>query len=489
MSNYIEPKSKNQVTMFNNLESMVSKSSVARIIDEIINYMDLKAGDFFNGETSVIGRPKHNPLLLLKLYIYCYFNGIRSSRKIEKECTRNIEIMWLMGEIVPDHKCISDFRKNNGKAIKKTLKEFLLICNMMGLLGKDLVAIDGTKVKASNSKNKCYTKNKLEEMLNYFERKIIEYERILSENDDRESKMETLAITESSITNIKEKLEETKLKIKEVTERKTKMEEENISQVTMTDKDSRLMKSSNKGFDVSYNAQIAVEGANHFIIATDVTNEVGDVTQLNNMSKKAIESLDIKHGEKTTIVADKGYYSASEILKCQEDDRLDVIVAISSSSSPSKNEKYNIENFIYNEKEDNYKCPEGITLINTSKPTSKEQIYKSAQLCQECTHKEECTKSVCRVISRNEKSKIKEKAKQKLHENMEIYNKRQTLAEHPFGTMKRTLGFTNYLTRGLKKVKIENILHVLAYNFKRLINIIKKKGGVCQFQQSVIKFE
>jgi hypothetical protein len=384
--------------------------------------------------------------------------------------------MWLMGEIVPDHKCISDFRKNNGEAIKKTFKEFLIICDMMGLLGKELIAIDGTKVKASNSKSRCYTKNKLQEMLNYFEKRVIEYEKILNENDERESKTETLEINTSNIQSIKEKLEETKEKIKNVTNQKEKMEKENITQVTMTDEDSRLMKSSNKGFDVSFNAQIAVESVNHFIIATDVTNEVSDVEQLSHMSNESLNSLNIKDGEIVTVVADKGYYSASEILKCQEDNRLDVILAVPNSASP-KNEKYSNDNFKYYEIEDNYKCPEGKILINVSKPTSKEQVYKNAAECQNCVHKSECTKAACREIIRNDKSAIKENAKKKFNENIDTYNKRQSLAEHPFGTMKRSLGFTNFLTRGIKKVKIENLLHVLAYNFKRLLNILKTKGG------------
>lgn len=482
MSKFIEPKPRNQITMFSSLDESIDKNNVVRIIDEIIDYMKLKNSDFYKNLETVLGRPKHNPILLLKLYIYCYFNGIRSSRKIEKECSRNIELMWLMGEIIPDHKCISDFRKNNGEAIKKTFKEFLIICDMMGLLGKELIAIDGSKVKASNSKSKCYTKNKLQEMLNYFEKRVIEYEKILNENDERESKLETLEINTSNIKSIKEKLEETKEKIKNVTNQKEKMEKENISQLTITDADSRLMKSSNKGFDVSFNAQIAVESVNHFIIATDVTNEVSDVEQLSLMSNESLKNLDIKESQTLTVVADKGYYSASEILKCKEDKRLDIIVAVPNSISHTKNPIYANENFIYDEIEDNYKCPEGIILINVSKPTSKEQVYKNATECQNCIHKSECTKAACREIIRNDKSAIKENAKKKLNENMETYNKRQSLAEHPFGTMKRSLGFTSFLTRGINKVKIENLLHVLSYNFKRLINILQTKGGVCQFQ-------
>jgi hypothetical protein len=380
-----------------------------------------------------------------------------------------------MGEIVPDHKCISDFRKNNGKAIKKTFKEFLTICDMAGLLGKSLVAVDGTKVRASNSKNKCYTPNKLQEMLNYFTKRVIEYERILNENDEKEAAKESLELQATNIEELKEKLNETRAKIEEVTARKKEMEDQNIKQITMTDQDSRLMKSPNKGYDVAYNAQIAVDSKHHIIVATDVTSQGSDVEQLSSMSEKVVENLNIEQGKKVVIVADKGYYSASELLKCEDDERIDPIVAIPGSSAPVLDEKYNIDNFRYDEKDDTYKCPEGSILVNTSRPTSREQVYKNASACQDCENRNNCTKGACREITRNEKSKIKEEAKQKLNDNADIYAERQKLVEHPFGTMKAALGFANYLTRGAEKVKTENILHVLAYNFKRLINIYKSK--------------
>jgi transposase len=450
---------------------MVSVDNIVRIIDEIINQMNLSISDFVNGGVSNFGRPAHNPILLLKLYIYCYFNGIRSSRKIEKECTRNIELKWLMGEIVPDHKCIANFRKNNGEAIKKTFREFLTMCDMLGLLGKSIVAVDGTKVRANNSKKKCYTPNKLQEMLNYFEKRVIEYERILTENDEKEDYKESLDLKRTNINDIKDKLKETKAKIDEITTRKKEMQIKNIKQITMTDTDSRLMKTANKGSDIAYNAQIAVDSKNHIIVATDVTNQVSDVEQLSNMSGKVVENLNIEKDEKIIIIADKGYYSAAELIKCSEDKRIDPIVAIPGTAAPVSDEKYNIDNFKYDEVSDTYKCPEGSNLVNVSKPTSKEQVYKNADACQACENRNKCTKAACREISRTEKSKIKEEAKQKLSDNTEIYAERQKLAEHPFGTMKATLGFTNYLTRGIESVKIENILHILAYNFKRVINI------------------
>lgn len=486
MSKFIQGQSRNQVTMFNSLDTMISENNIIRIIDEIINQMDLKESDFSNFKSGIIGRPSHNPILLLKLYIYCYFNGIRSSRKIERECTRNIELKWLMSEIVPDHKCISNFRKDNGEAINKTLKKFLVMCDMLGLLGKTVVAIDGTKMRADNSKGKCYTPNKLQEMLDYFEKRVIEYEKILNENDENESRIDALEINETKLVEIKEKLKKTKEKIDAVTEQKVKMEYEKQNQVTITDPDSRLMKSSNKGYDVAYNSQIAVDSKNHIIIATDVTNESSDVEQLSNMAAQAVNNLCIENdreNEKVIILADKGYYSASELLKCEEDKRIDVIVAVPSTSAPVKDEKYNVENFKYNEKEDTIICPEGNILLNSSNPTSKEQIYKNTKACKDCENKSKCTKAVCREISRSEKSIVREDAKTKLINNMDKYAQRQNLVEHPFGTIKRNLGFTYYLTRGIEKVKTENILHILAYNFKRLINIFENKGEVRLIEQ------
>jgi hypothetical protein len=242
------------------------------------------------------------------------------------------------------------------------------------------------------------------------------------------------------------------------------------------------MKASNKGYDVAYNSQIAVDSKHHIIIATDITNEVSDVEQLTNMATQAVDNLDIKKdksNEKVIILADKGYYSASELLKCEEDTRIDVIVAVPSASAPLKYQKYNVENFKYDENKDIIVCPEGNILSNSSNPTSKEQIYKNVNACINCENKIKCTKAVCREISRNKKSIIKEEAKKKLINNMDKYAQRQNLVEHPFGTIKRTLGFTYYLTKGIEKVKTENILHILAYNFKRLINILKNKGEVC----------
>lgn len=478
---YIESSSREQITLFS-LDTMVKKDSPVRIINEAIDNMNLKESDFANQKTTNLGRPGHNPILLAKLYIYSYFNGIRSSRKIEQECTRNIELMWLMGNIVPDHKCISDFRRNNKDALNKIFSEFLLICDMCDLLDKTLVAVDGTKIRANNSKNKCYTPNKLQEMLNYFEKRVNEYERILEENDEKESRSEKIEITATDISEIKNKLQETKDKIDEVTKRKEKMETEKTTQVTMTDSDSRLMKASNKGFDVSYNAQIAVENKNHIIVAIDVTNQSSDVEQLSNMATKIVENLKIEKSEKVVIPADKGYYSANEIMKCEEDERINVIVAVPNTSAPKKEEKYNIDNFKYNDTKDTFTCPEGQILIRVSKDTSKEQVYKNAEACNNCENKNKCTKAGCREITTNEKSKIREEAKIKLYNNLDKYAERQKLAEHPFGTIKRALGFTNFLMRGLEKVKIEHTLHVLAYNFKRFVNIIKQGGNLPIFK-------
>lgn len=474
MSKYIEGFNTNQYSLFPvSFDEMVEEDNPVRGICAIVDSMDETKLTFIHSKTKRTGRPPYNPVCMFKIYLYCYYNKIRSSRNIEKECKRNIELMWLTGGLAPDHKTIADFRKNNKRAIEAAHTEFIRICTELGLIGKHTIAIDGTKIKANNSRKNNVTISKLNKMIEHHDENIHEYLKQLSQND----------IAESTDT-IKSKLKKAQKKKIECEALIEEMESEGIREKSLVDPDSHQMGASNNGTDISYNVQNAVDEKEHIIVTTDVVTSPADQTQLYAMTEKTIEELLVSEDETVTIMADKGYWRNEDIVKCEEDSRINAIVAVPNEKGTQGFRK---SDFIYKEETDEYICPMGQSLKRWKGKTAS---YTNPSACKNCPNRDKCTKSARgRVIIRNECEKQIDAAKKRYKDNYELYKLRQQIVEHPFGTIKRALGFTYFLTRRLENVKTENFLHVITYNLKRVLNILKVPELVVQLNRIKAKNE
>lgn len=468
MSKYVEGFDVNQLTFFPmSFDDMIDDNNPVRGISAIVDTMNGDVLSFTHSKTKSTGRPPYNPVLMFKIYLYCYYNAIRSSRHIERECKRNIELMWLTGGLAPDHKTIANFRKENKKAIENAHREFIRICDDLKLIGKEVVAIDGTKVKANNSRKNNITISKLNKMIEHHEENIHEYMKQLSQND----------IAESTDT-IKSKLKKAKIKKQECQELISKMEEEGVREKSLIDPDSHKMGVSNNGTDIAYNVQSCVDEKEHIIVSTDVVTSPADQTQLYSMAKKVAEELGINESEVLTVLADKGYWRVEDIINCDFNDKINAIVAVPKDRGTPG---YRKSDFKYNRETDEYICPMGHIM---KRQKGKSATYTNVKACRECANRDKCTKSSRgRRILRNEHEDIIEEAINRYRENCELYKMRQQLVEHPFGTMKRTLGFTHFLTRRLENVKTENYLHVITYNLKRVLNIFRVPDLVEQLAQ------
>ena len=443
-------------------DEMISEDNPVRVLDAFVESLDMKELNFKNGDRqkSLAGRPSYNPKDLLKLYLYGYFNGIRSSRKLAKECERNIEMMWLINELKPDFRTISDFRKNNISNMKYVFKEFALLCDTLNLIGKEIVAIDGSKFRANNGRKKSYTKGKLEKQIKYYEENIQKYIEVL-DKEDLEEKDNKVKVSKKEI---QKKIEEAKKRIKELEEIKKEVEEK--GEISITDPDARHMKTSNNGTDISHNIQIAVDNKTDIVVALDVTSSPADQRQLSNMAIKSKQELGV---EKITVVADKGYWNGEELKKCEENN----ITTIVSSPEEQGNQEYKKSNFKYDKENDCYICPQG-NILNRQK--GKANKYHNSKVCKNCPKRDLCTKNKRgKIIERNEYEEIYKINKERQKENMQIYKTRQMIVEHVFGTVKRDLGYTYLLLRGNEKVKGESFMHFLIYNIKRVCNIKKTK--------------
>lgn len=476
MSRYICGENRDQLNMLPMcLDDMIAQDNIVRAIDAIIDNMDITLIGFTHSETKETGRKPYSPVDLFKLYTYSYYNGIRSSRKIEKECYRNIEVMWLINELKPDFKTIADFRKDNKKQIKLAFSKFSMICDELGLISKEIVAIDGSKFRANNGRKAYYTKNKLDKVLAHYAESAERYMALLDACDTQESDSQTTTLSRAEI---EEKIKGIKDRVSELEELAKRVEKEGT--LYMTDPDARLMRSNNGGGDISHNVQIAVEDKTHLIVTVDVTSESTDYKQFYNMASRAKEELKV---EEITAIADKGYYSAEEFAKCK-DKGINPIVSKANKSNFS-NINYSKLNFLYDKEKDVYICPQGHELSKYKNSREDSQLirYANNKACTSCPTKDLCTShKKGRTVSRKKNDHFADEVDKRTKEYMELYKKRQRLAEHPFGTIKRSLGFTYFLTRGTESVRTESLMHFLVYNIKRVINTVGVEKLIGQLQ-------
>lgn len=467
---YIEGINRNQTILFPEIvDDYIEEDNPVQFIDVFVDGLDLVELDFKYSTTANTGRPPYNPVDMLKLYIYGYLNRIRSSRSLEKEAKRNVELMWLLRKLSPDFKTIADFRKDNKEAIKKACKEFTLLCKKLDLFGGELISIDSSKFRAVNSKKRNFNEAKLKKAIKEIEEKVEQYITELEDNDKEEAH-----ITQHSVEDIKDK-------IKILKDRKGKyqyllkeLKESDNTQVSLTDPDSRAMVN-NQRIEVCYNIQTVIDVKHKLILDHETTNEVLDNNQLSKMAKRAKEILGV---EEIEVLADKGYYNSTEIKECV-DSGITPYVADSEVKDSKGSVIYHKEDFTYDKSKDIYVCPIGNELTFRCKVEHHGRVMKvyRNEICRNCNIKRECTNSKQgRVIYRWEHEEVLEDMKKRMQGNKEKYRMRQWLSEHPFGTIKRTMNQGYVLMRGLEKVAAEISLTILAYNIKRVINIVGIKG-------------
>jgi transposase len=448
-------------------ESLITETNPVRAIDAMVNRMDMREIGFVYGETKETGRMPYNPGDMLKMYFYAYSNGICSSRKIERECSRNIELMWLIKRLEPDFKTIADFRKNNKEAIQKTFVKFSMICDELGLLGKEIVAEDGSKFRASNNSNKYWTKKKVENKREEYRKSAEKYVKLLDDCDKKEEN--NRKAKKYTRDELEKRLEIIERKIENLEEIAVLVEEAD-GDVSITDADARKMKHLNGANEISHNVQIAVDDKNHMVVAVDVTSDAVDYEQFNNISIQAKENLGV---ETLTAIADKGYFSAEELAKAEQNGIIPIVDSAEKTSAPDP--EYAKSNFFYDEENDVYICPQGRRLPRKVKRSKdkKETDYGSRQVCENCPVREKCTNSKDgRYIRRGEFEAAADRSIARVYADRSLYKKRMCLVEHIFGTIKAGFGFRQLTVRGTAMVRTEMSLCFLAYNLKRAINVL-----------------
>jgi transposase len=452
------------------LDEWIDENNPVRAVDAFVDALDLGKLGFEGVVPEVTGRPSYHPSALLKLYIYGYLNRVQSSRRLQRETGRNLEVIWLLGRLVPDDKTIADFRKDNGSAIRKVCAQFVALCRDMGLLTKASVAIDGSKFKAVNNRDRNFTRAKVERRRAQLEESVARY---LSQLDtaDLQEPSEALA---AKTAHLKEKLAKLESEMQRLAALEKQMLASPDQQISLTDPDSRSMATSGRGSGVvGYNVQVAVETEHHLIVTHEVTNSGSDRAQLANMGRQAREALGV---DKLEAVADRGYYNSTEIKAC-DDAGVAVTLPKPLTSGAKSDGRFGKQDFVYNAAEDVYRCPAGEKLAYrmTTEQDGKMMRRYWTNACPNCLLKSKCTTGNERRIPRWEHEHVLEAAQKRLDENPQAMRARRETVEHPFGTLKMRMGATHFLMKRLPKVATEMALHVLAYNLTRVMNIVGVK--------------
>lgn len=465
MKRFVEGTDRGQSTLFPEcLADWIEENNPVQVIDVFIDALNLAELGFDGVAPEATGRPSYHPSVLLKLYIYGYLNRIQSSRRLEREARRNVEVMWLTGRLVPDHKTIADFRKDNGGAIRKVCAQFITLCRRLDLFTDVSIVIDGSKFKAVNNRDRNFTRAKMERRLAQIEESVARYLRQLDSADRQEPSEARTTKT----TRLKEKIAKLKEEVKRLHGLKARMLAAPDQQISLTDPDSRSMATSSRGSGVvGYNVQVAVDTEHHLIITHEVTNVGSDRAQLAHMARQTKATL---KAENLDVIADRGYFSGEEILEC---DKADITVTLPKPMT-SKPKRFGKQDFRYVAEDDVYICPAGEQLAYSF--TTQEQgliLHRYlTNVCHRCAIKHRCTTGKERRITRWEHEHILEAVQRRLDEHPEKMRQRRETVEHPFGTLKMRMGATHFLMRTLPRVASEMALHVLAYNLTRVMNIM-----------------
>jgi len=467
MAGFVQGVSREQSTLFPaQLDDYVSEDNPVRAVDVFVDSLDLDKLGFARVQSLDIGRPGYDPGMMLKLYIYGYLNRVPSSRRLERECQRNIEMIWLTGHLAPDFKTIADFRRDNGTAIREVCRQFVALCRKLELLSVASVAIDGSKFKAVNARDKNFTEAKMKRRLERIDKSIARYLSQL-ETADRHGD----AVPAAKVERLNSKIEKLKEEIVRLNEINDQMMSSEDRQISLTDPDARSMATSGKDTGiVGYNVQAAVDTEHHLIVAHDVTNIGTDRHQLADMAELAREELG---SETLDVVADRGYYEGDNIKTCEDAD-ITVTLPRPQTSGAKAEGRFGKQDFVYIAADDVYRCPAGELLPYRFSGIERGKTIRRywTNACKTCALKAECTTGPERRISRWEHEAVLEKVQSRLDHNPDAMRVRRSTVEHPFGTIKCWMGATHFLTMTLPKVATEMALNVLAYNMKRVIAIL-----------------
>lgn len=472
MAGFIEGVSRAQTTLFpERLDDWIAEEHLVRVVDLFVDQLDLAALGFERHAAARTGRPGYNPAVLLKLFIYGYLNRIPSSRRLECEAGRNVELMWLTGRLVPDHKTIADFRRQNGPAIRKACASFVELCRRIGVLKGAVVAVDGSKFKAVNNRDRNFTKGKIASRLAHLEAEVERY----LEEADRIDRQETGAARTERAAHLSGRFHRVRHEIERLMAMDKALVDAPDGQISLTDPDARAMatRAQHSGH-VGYNVQSVVDAETHLIVTHEVTNQGHDRDLLTKMATQAKAAL---QREDMHILADKGYFSAQEILACHEAGITATVPRSDTSGARSKGHFVKAD-FAYEQDADIYRCPAGQAL--TRRTTTEQQGLQMRRYwtnaCKDCALKSRCTTGQERRVSRWEHEHLVEASNARRRSPSAPMSVRRSTVEHPFGTIKAWTGPCHFLTRRLSGVRTEMALNVLAYNIKRMIALIGVQG-------------
>jgi transposase len=468
---YINGTARGQSVLFpRTLDDYLDENNAVRAIDAFIEYLRFDELGFVRGEPAETGRPGYDPRVLLGIFVWGHLNGVRSTRRLERECGRNVELMWLSGQLQPDFKTLCRFRQENGEAINGVLVQFRVWCNGAELFGKELVAIDGSKFKAVNSTARNVTQGRLAKLIEREQKAVAQYLAELQAADEQEGDEPEAELTgaelQQKIATIGEYLQQHEELLAE-------MKESGEKQRSLTDPEARLMKTA-KGMDVCYNVQLAVDSKHKLIAAVAVTNEVTDQELLAAVAKQTKAELGV---EELSVVADGGYFGC-EVIKACEDEQITAYVPVPELGNAQRRGLFTRAEFAYDDERDLYVCPQGAELTVMSRTSKKARYQKEFRIyatkqCQDCPLRAQCTTSKYgRRIKRWVHHEVLERLQARLHQHPEMLLLRKALSEHPFGTIKVAMNHERLLLKGLKHVATEIKLTVLSYNLKRVMSIL-----------------
>jgi transposase len=487
MKRFIEGENRFQSTLFpESLEDYIADDNPVRFIDAFVDGLDLKRLGFERAQPSETGRPGYEPTVMLKIYVYGYMNRLTTTRVLEQETHRNVDLIWLTGRLMPDHKTIGEFRRNNRKAIRRVCAEFVGICRELKLFEQVIVAIDGSKFKAVNSRDKNFTRKSIKRRMKRLQEHINRYLTILDEADKREPEEHKYTAEE-----LAEKIASMQQQMGRLQVIEEQVQAHPDKQVSLTDPDARSMAKAGGGSTVGYNVQTAVDSESHLIVAHEVTNATTDRSQLASMATKARAALSEETEEAPeeeakdafTVVADAGYYKGEEIVECYEVGIKALVPKVDTSGKRAKGQ-YTRADFIYDARQDEYVCPARQRMrwrFTTEEKGKKFKVYMTRH-CASCPLKAKCTTGKERRIKRWEKEHILEAAAAELKKQPEAMRMRKKIVEHPYATIKHCMGATHFVMKRLPNVQAEMSLHVLAYNLKRVINIFGVPKLIAELQ-------
>ena len=447
------------------LDDYVTEDNPVRVVEAFIDELELGALGFEGVQPASTGRPAYHPSTLLKIYLYGYLNRVQSSRRLERETQRNVELMWLTGRLAPDFKTIANFRRDNGAAIRAACAQFIVLCRRLGLFTRSVVAIDGSKFKAVNNRDKNFTMAKVAKRMEQVDASIVRYLAALDRADRDESD-----VAEARTTRIKDKIVRLRQQMQALQAMKEKVQDAPDQQISLTDPDARSMATSGRGTGiVGYNVQTAVDAEHHLIVAHEVINVGHDRAQLEPMARRAHDAMGC---EELTALADRGYFNGEQVLACEG---TSISPCVPKTVWPHERGLFTRQDFIYDAENDHYTCPAGQKLTKgLARSDRRDDVdhYRHLTACFTCSLRPKCTPDKLKRLKRWRHEHVLDKMQARLDHMPDAMGIRRQTVEHPFGTLKLWMGSTHFLTKTLAKVRTEMSLHVLAYNMKRMIQIL-----------------